>query len=207
MTNEPRWGLVRQDTVRCAVFCDESVCLGFKREYQLVHTQLGTVTELFPVGRDGIPVAVVLPTKEILLTQDNIGIFIGFNGSPTRKYGLTWPEAPTMLALSYPYVLAANSKHLDTRTIASQKQADQTAQLRGVQCLVVESRTSGGGTSGSVFVSSSGQSGKSQLHLLRPTPIMQQIDTLMDDGLFTEARQHPMAPISAANLPHLPLPL
>ena len=41
------------DTVRCAVFCDDSLCLGFKREYQLIHTQLDTVTELFPVGRDG----------------------------------------------------------------------------------------------------------------------------------------------------------
>ena len=27
------------DGVRCAVFCDEAVvCLGFKREYQLIHT-------------------------------------------------------------------------------------------------------------------------------------------------------------------------
>ena len=50
----------------------------------------------------------VLPTREILLTQDNVGIFIGFDGSPTRRYGLTWAEAPTLLALSYPYVLGAN---------------------------------------------------------------------------------------------------
>ena len=177
--------LTLPDMVRSAVFADESICLGYKKDYTLVHSRTGMVTELFPVGREGNPMAVVLPTREILLTQDNVGIFIGFDGSPTRRYGLTWAEAPTLLALSYPYVLGANARQLDARCMAAPS-TPQSCQLRGVQCLAVQP-TGPGGAGGAAFVASAGSGGKSQLHLLRPTPPLEQVELLVGAGVFAEA--------------------
>ena len=57
--------LTMPDLVKSAVFCRDSVCLGTKRDYFMVHTATGEVKELFPVSqaKDGNPVAVVLPSE------------------------------------------------------------------------------------------------------------------------------------------------
>ena len=177
------------DVVKSAVFCGDSVCLGTKRDYFMVHTQTGEVKELFPVSRqskDGNPVAVVLPTGEILLAQDSTGIFIGLNGKPTRKYGLHWVEPPLALALSYPYILAASARSVDIRCLASDKKAAaQSEQLRGVHSLLAQPDSAGYG--GKVFVASSGQSGKSQVHLMQPTELLDQVDELVGMLEYAEA--------------------
>jgi hypothetical protein len=79
------------------VWCGDSICIGFRREYNLIHVQTGAMTELFPTGRGGTPIATLLPNEQILLGRDNISIFIGFDGKPTRKYGLSWSETPVVL--------------------------------------------------------------------------------------------------------------
>jgi tetratricopeptide (TPR) repeat protein len=181
--------LTMPDRVKSAVFCGDSVCLGTKRDYFMVHTGNGDVKELFPVSRqtkDGNPVAVVLPKGEILLAQDSTGIFIGPHGRPTRKYGLHWTEPPLALALSYPYVLAASARNVDIRCIANDKKAAaQSEQLRGVHSLLAQPDAAGYG--GKVFVASSRQDGKSQVHLMHPTELLEQVDELVGMEEYTEA--------------------
>lgn len=52
------------------------------------------------------------------LSSSDISIFIGFDGKPTRKYGLAWSEPPIVLGYSYPYVIAVLSKLVEVRTIS-----------------------------------------------------------------------------------------
>ena len=182
--------LTMPDLVKSAVFCRDSVCLGTKRDYFMVHTATGEVKELFPVSqaKDGNPVAVVLPSEsgEMLLARDTTGIFIGFNGKPTRKYGLHWNEPPLALAVSYPYILAASARSVDIRCIANDKKVpSQSEQLRGVHSLLAQ--PDGAGYGGKVFVASSGQGGKSQVHLMQPAPLLDQVDELVGMSEYTEA--------------------
>jgi len=51
----------------------------------MVHVNTGALTELFSCGKSGTPVIVPLSSKELLLSKENVGIFIGPDGKPSRK--------------------------------------------------------------------------------------------------------------------------
>ena len=51
----------------------------------MVHVNTGALTELFSCGKAGTPVIVPLSSGELLLSKDNVGIFIGPDGKPSRK--------------------------------------------------------------------------------------------------------------------------
>ena len=51
----------------------------------MVHVNTGALTELFACGKSGTPVIVPLPSGELLLSKENVGIFIGADGKPSRK--------------------------------------------------------------------------------------------------------------------------
>jgi hypothetical protein len=45
--------------------------VGFKKDYVIVNSMTGAVTELFPTGKAGPPIAAVLPNEQILLELDS----------------------------------------------------------------------------------------------------------------------------------------
>ena len=51
----------------------------------MVHVNTGALTELFSCGKSGTPVIVPLSSGELLLSKQNVGIFIGADGKPSRK--------------------------------------------------------------------------------------------------------------------------
>ena len=53
--------------------------------YATVHANTGALSELFSSGKAGTPVITQLVSGELLLAKDNIGIFIGSDGKPSRK--------------------------------------------------------------------------------------------------------------------------
>lgn len=53
----------------------------------MLHANTGALTELFSSGRASAPVITQLANGELLLAKDNIGIFIGADGKPSRKVG------------------------------------------------------------------------------------------------------------------------
>jgi hypothetical protein len=105
------------DTVRVAAWAGRRLCVGYRKAYVLIDTADGTVTELFPTGKSGTPAAVALPSQELLLGKDNIGIFIGHDGKPTRTFGLSWQEPPIALGYSHPYVLALLPRGLEVSLV------------------------------------------------------------------------------------------
>ena len=51
----------------------------------MVHVNTGALIELFSCGKTSTPVIVRLSSSELLLSKENVGIFIGPDGKPSRK--------------------------------------------------------------------------------------------------------------------------
>ncbi|KAI9247454.1 vacuolar sorting protein 39 domain 2-domain-containing protein [Phascolomyces articulosus] len=118
------------------------ICLGFSTEYALMDVDQDKITELFaPSGpaeqqqgpmstlnslynmsigsRGGKPMVTKIPNNEMLLARDHVSIFLGLDGTPTRKVGIEWSGAPEQMGYSYPYVIAILPKHVEVRNIQS----------------------------------------------------------------------------------------
>ena len=69
----------------------------------MVHVNTGALTELFACGKAGTPVIVPLSSGELLLSKENVGIFIGPDGKPSRKVRLRLfkPEPSRSLSPAY----------------------------------------------------------------------------------------------------------
>ena len=81
------------DSVKSIVWCDQALCVGFKKEYNMINLSTGAMSELFSVGK-GTPMAVPLGDQQILLNRDHISVIDGYDRKITKKYGLTWSEVP-----------------------------------------------------------------------------------------------------------------
>ncbi|KAI8342574.1 vacuolar sorting protein 39 domain 2-domain-containing protein [Chlamydoabsidia padenii] len=116
------------------------ICLGLATEYALMEVEDGQWTELFgpmadgtsgamstlnslynmSIGfRGGKPMVTKIPNNEMLLARDHVSIFLGLDGTPTRKVGIEWSGTPEQMGYSYPYVIAILPKHVEVRNIQS----------------------------------------------------------------------------------------
>ncbi len=161
------------DQARTVVWCGNSVCVGFKSFYAMLHVQSGTLTELFPTGKSASPVAAPLPSDQVLLSRDDISIFIGFDGKTTRKFGLSWSETPICLGHYYPYVIAILSKFLEVRTTFGTQTLVQTIPLRGARFMSIKD---------DIYVAA-----QNQIWKLLPVPIIEQVDQLVREREYEEA--------------------
>ena len=114
----------------------EHVCVGYRREYVLMHEGSGKETRIqLSIDSKTTPLARVLPGSrvgggvgddgsgggggggrsgddgaappELLLAGlERVGIFVGFDGSPLPRSTLTWQQSPTAVAYSFPYVVS-----------------------------------------------------------------------------------------------------
>eukprot|EP01114_Cavostelium_apophysatum_P004200 TRINITY_DN1437_c0_g2_i2.p1 TRINITY_DN1437_c0_g2~~TRINITY_DN1437_c0_g2_i2.p1 ORF type:complete len:873 (+),score=238.27 TRINITY_DN1437_c0_g2_i2:146-2764(+) len=164
------------DTARTLVWCGDSICIGFRREYNMINVSTGAMSELFPTGKGGTPIATLLPNDQILLGRDNVSIFIGFDGKPTRKYGLLWTETPTVVGYSFPYAIGLLSRFVEIRTISSSSTLVQTLQLKTPRFIAINDKTE------SIFVAA-----QNHVWKLLPVPLMNQVDQLLNEREYEEA--------------------
>ncbi|CAO3677740.1 unnamed protein product [Rhizopus microsporus] len=169
------------------------ICLGFLAEYALMDVEQGQLTELFALtgqaeagpmstlnslynmsigSRGGKPMITKIPNNEMLLARDHISIFLGLDGTPTRKVGIEWSGAPEQIGYSYPYVIAILPKHVEVRNI-------QTLSL--VQHIdLANTRFLNQGKL--VYVAST-----SQIYRLTPYSFSSQVDQLVEKQEYKEA--------------------
>ncbi|KAF6136281.1 hypothetical protein GIB67_042766 [Kingdonia uniflora] len=57
------------DIVKSMSWCGENICLGIRREYMILNTMSGTLSEVFPSGRIAPPLVVPLPSGGLLLEK------------------------------------------------------------------------------------------------------------------------------------------
>ncbi|KAF1804913.1 CNH domain-containing protein [Mucor lusitanicus] len=170
------------------------ICLGFSTEYALMDVEQGQLTELFaPTGvaadagpmstlnslynmsigaRGGKPMITKIPNNEMLLARDHVSIFLGLDGTPTRKVGIEWSGTPEQIGYSYPYVIAILPKHVEVRNIQTLTLVQQI-DLANTKFL---------NQGKLVYVASA-----SQIYRLTPFSFSVQIDQLVEKQEYKEA--------------------
>ena len=65
------------DMVKSMSWCGENICLGIRREYMILNSTNGALSEIFPSGRLAPPLVVSLPTGQLLLGK--VFFYISYN--------------------------------------------------------------------------------------------------------------------------------
>jgi hypothetical protein len=55
------------DMVKSMAWCGDNIFIGIRRDYMIINSVTGTLTEVFSSGRIAPPLVVPLPTGELLL--------------------------------------------------------------------------------------------------------------------------------------------
>ncbi|XP_026393514.1 vacuolar sorting protein 39-like [Papaver somniferum] len=124
------------DVVKSMSWCGENICLGIRRDYTILNTVSGAFTEVFPSGRTAPPLVVSLPSGELLLGKDNIGVFVDQNGKLLQEGRICWSEAPLAVLIHRPYVIAHLPRHIEIRSLRAPYPLVQTVALRSVHHLL-----------------------------------------------------------------------
>ncbi|KAG5597473.1 hypothetical protein H5410_038705 [Solanum commersonii] len=124
------------DTVKSMSWCGENICLGIRREYMILNTTNGALSEVFPSGRIATPLVVSLPSGELLLGKDNIGVIVDQNGKLIQEGRVCWSEAPAIVVVQKPYAIGLLPRHVEIRSLRVPYPMIQTVVLRNVRRLV-----------------------------------------------------------------------
>ncbi|XP_058094281.1 vacuolar sorting protein 39 [Magnolia sinica] len=162
------------DVVKSMAWCGENICLGIRREYMILNSTNGALSEIFPSGRIAPPLVVPLPSGELLLGKDNIGVFVDQNGKLLKDGRICWSEAPAAVVIHMPYGIARLPRHIEIRSLRAPYQLVQTVALRDVHLLVESNNCVIAALENSVYG-------------LLPVPLGAQIVQLTASGNFEEA--------------------
>jgi hypothetical protein len=164
--------LMVPDTVRTIDWAGSSLCLGFKKEYNMIHVASGAMTDIFGVGRRGQPVSTLLPDREIMLAQDNLGLAITHEGKRTRRVELNFADVPNALAYHHPYVLACLERGIEVRNVHTGTLV-QSIGIQGARFVT---------KNGPLYVASG-----SGVRVLMPVKLQQQVGVLVTRAQYKEA--------------------
>ena len=98
------------DIPRGLAWCGDAICTSVSRKYHLINIFSLSDKTLFD-SNSANPTIFRLPDKrEVLLGRDSISVFQDFEGRPSRKYAVTWSDAPVACVYSAPYLLGVLPK-------------------------------------------------------------------------------------------------
>ncbi|KAK4711863.1 hypothetical protein R3W88_006376 [Solanum pinnatisectum] len=162
------------DTVKSISWCGENICLGIRRDYKILNTTNGVLSEVFSSGRIAAPLVVALPPGELLLGKDNIGVLVNQNGKLIQEGRICWSEAPAVVIIQKPYAIGLLGRHVEIRSLRVPYSLIQTVVVRNVRHLVRSNNTVIVALDNSVFG-------------FFPVPLGAQIVQLTASGNFEEA--------------------
>ncbi|KAA8531881.1 hypothetical protein F0562_006402 [Nyssa sinensis] len=162
------------DTVKSMSWCGENICLGIRREYMILNATNGALFEVFPSGRIAPPLVVSLPSGELLLGKDNIGVFVDQNGKLLQEGRICWSEAPAVIVIQKPYAIALLPRYVEIRSLRVPYPLIQTVVLRNVRRLLQSNN--------GIIVTLD-----NSVYGLFPVPLGAQIVQLTASGNFEEA--------------------
>ncbi|XP_042494125.1 vacuolar sorting protein 39 isoform X2 [Macadamia integrifolia] len=162
------------DLVKSISWCGENICLGIGREYKILNATNGALCVVFPPGRIAPPLVVPLPSGELLLGKDNIGVFVDQNGKLIQRGRICWSDAPSVVVIHKPYAVALLPKYIEIRSLHAPYPLVQTVVLSNVHHLVQ--------SNGSVIIALD-----NSIYGLFPVPIGAQIIQLTASANFEEA--------------------
>ncbi|XP_043712753.1 vacuolar sorting protein 39 [Telopea speciosissima] len=124
------------DLVKSICWCGENICLGIGREYTILNAINGALYVVFPPGRIVPPLVVPLPSGELLLGKDNIGVFVDQNGKLIQGGRICWSDAPSVVVIHKPYAVALLPRYIEIRSLHAPYPLVQTIALRNAHHLV-----------------------------------------------------------------------
>ncbi|KAJ8764545.1 hypothetical protein K2173_006285 [Erythroxylum novogranatense] len=123
------------DMVKSMSWCGENICLGIRKEYVILNSTNGALTEVFPSGRLASPLVVSLPSGELLLGKENIGVFVDQNGKLLQAERICWSEAPSVVVIRKPYAIALLPRRVEIRSLRVPYPLIQTIVLPNIRHL------------------------------------------------------------------------
>nr|XP_043618228.1 vacuolar sorting protein 39-like [Erigeron canadensis] len=162
------------DVVKSMCWSGENICMGIRRGYMILNATNGALAELFPSGRIAPPLVASLPTGELLLGKDNIGVLVDQNGKLIPEGRICWSEAPSAVVIQKPYAIALLPRHIEVRSLRVPYPLIQTIGVRNVRSIQEGSN--------SILVSLD-----QSIYGLFPVPLGAQIVQLTASGNFEEA--------------------
>ena len=165
--------LVIPDTAVAMVWSGHYICVGYKREYLLLHDDTGETKDIFPLDRQ-TPLIKLLPsTNELLLRLEKIGVIMGFDIIASRPQ-VTWSYTPLAVGHSFPYVIALLKKTIEVHNLYDTTSCVQTIALQGGKAIADDGHR--------VFVATA-----SRIYTLEPIPYEQQIKQLVQNKRVEDA--------------------
>ncbi|PNH02814.1 Vam6/Vps39-like protein, partial [Tetrabaena socialis] len=175
--------------------------LGMRRQYALLNTTTGAVTDVAPVGLAPVPLAHVCPGgQEILLARDSTTYFHNVtDGRYSRRRHLAWSEPLLALAAVGQYAVAVTAGGLEVRSLrrvaeghvvqrvalAEPARPATPAVSESGAVFIVCGAAAGGGSSGGSSGGAAGAGGS--IFRLVPVPLEEQAHTLAELGEYGEA--------------------
>eukprot|EP00079_Xenopus_tropicalis_P028589 XP_012823570.1 PREDICTED: vam6/Vps39-like protein isoform X2 [Xenopus tropicalis] len=105
------------DVPKSMAWCENSICVGFKRDYYLIRVDgKGSIKELFPTGKQLEPLAVPLQDGKVAVGQDDLTVVLNEEGTCTPKCALNWTDIPMAMEHQPPYIIAVLPRYVEVRT-------------------------------------------------------------------------------------------
>ncbi|KAG8449632.1 hypothetical protein GDO86_016319 [Hymenochirus boettgeri] len=105
------------DVPKSMAWCENSICVGFKRDYYLIRVDgKGSIKELFPTGKQLEPLAVPLEDGKVAVGQDDLTVVLNEEGTCTPKCALNWTDIPMAMEHQPPYIIAVLPRYVEVRT-------------------------------------------------------------------------------------------
>uniref|UniRef100_A0A674CP33 VPS39 subunit of HOPS complex n=1 Tax=Salmo trutta TaxID=8032 RepID=A0A674CP33_SALTR len=105
------------DIPKSMAWCQNSICVGFKRDYYLIRMDgRGSIKELFPTGKQLEPLVVPLADGKVAVGQDDLTVVLNEEGVCTQKCALNWTDIPIDMEHQPPYIIAVLPRYVEIRT-------------------------------------------------------------------------------------------
>ncbi|EQB77553.1 hypothetical protein CB1_000386008 [Camelus ferus] len=165
------------DVPKSMAWCENSICVGFKRDYYLIRVDgKGSIKELFPTGKQLEPLVAPLADGKVAVGQDDLTVVLNEEGVCTQKCALNWTDIPVAMEHQPPYIIAVLPRYVEIRTFEPRLLV-QSIELQRPRFI-----TSGG--SNIIYVASN-----HFVWRLIPVPMATQIQQLLQDKQFELALQ------------------
>ncbi|XP_071441568.1 vam6/Vps39-like protein [Hetaerina americana] len=168
--NDLREDLCLPDIPKSLVWCEETICIGFKGEYCLLQIT-GEQKDLFPTGKNLKPSITRLSDDSLALGKDSQTILMDTKGTPAQKFPIKWSDVPAHIAHDDPYLLGIVNDTVEVRSVDPYLHI-QSIQLQRPQ-LIHSVRQ------GKLFVSSG-----TQVWCLQAVSVSRQIHNLLEEKQF-----------------------
>ncbi|KAA3457505.1 vam6/Vps39-like protein isoform X1 [Gossypium australe] len=162
------------DTVKSISWSGENICVGVRKDYMILNATSGALSEVFSSGKIAPPLVVPLPSGELILGKENIGVLVDQNGKLVQAGRICWSEAPIAVVIQKPYAIALSPRRVEIRFLRVPYPLIQTIVLHDA-CHLIKSNNA-------IVVASN-----NSVYGLFPVPLGAQIVQLAASGEFEEA--------------------